>query len=193
MLPLLSLFFRLVCFALPPWCCLTGAVCRPISGSISTAHPMCAQSAVALPAKPRFKPIWKSPACTLPGASATGSWLSISCPCFIILQAVSFWDFLQGNKKIAYLHLHMLKSTSFIPGAPVVKLYSEVWIPSSPTFRQLTVRCFISAPIAQWPSNLRRVPRGTSLPSILPSQLHRLSRLNTQLFTISHGCEIFWC
>lgn len=127
MLPLLFLFFyfRLVCFALPPWCCLTGAVCRPISGSISTAHPMCAQNVVALPARPHFKPILKSPACTLPGASATGSWLSIFYPCFIILQAVSFWDFLQGIKKNCLLTL--AHAQIYFLYFQVLQLSSCVW------------------------------------------------------------------
>lgn len=89
MLSLLSFCFRLVCFALPPWCCLTGAVCQPISGSISTAHLMCVQSVEALLVRPHFRPIWKSLACTLPGASATGSWPSNSFQCFVISQAVS--------------------------------------------------------------------------------------------------------
>lgn len=88
----------------------------------------------------------------------------------------------------------MLKSQIkyFPPGAPVVRLCSEVWTLLSPTFRQLTVRCFISAPIARWPLNLPRVPKGTSLPSIPHSQLHRPSRLIHHTQPIRFLKTILW-
>lgn len=82
-------------------------------------------------------------------------------------------DFATARKWFESAHT----TINFYPGVPVVRLCSAVWILSSPTFRPHIVRCSTSAPIARWPSNLPRAPRVTSLPSIPPSQLHRLSML----------------